>query len=189
MKNLRKFIALLIVVATVFAFSSVPVSAKTYTISDYDTGTIKNAVGKTYNCSLNMKSTITGGATSVLGNYSISSKGTLTGSYPGVNPSYCEKIKYENTYRCSVLGSISMSIGTSGGSVSGSTSSSSRTISETYKKSSYPRLYKLNETVSCKAQCWIIYWHYQNACATYTLKVNGNPVSTGVSVAANTVIW
>ncbi len=188
MKYLRKFIALLVVVATVIALSSVSASAYTYSISDSDTGIIKNAEGKKFSCSLNMKSTITGGATGA-GNYSISSKGTLTGKYPGVKPKFCEKIKYENTYTCSVVGSISMSVGSSGGSVSGSGSSSSRTISETYDKSSYENLYKLNENVSCKAQCWIIYWHYQNASATYTIKINGNPVSTSVSVAANTVIW
>lgn len=54
---------------------------------------------KSYNCSFKMNSTITGGASSILGNYSISSKGTLNGSYPGVNPAYCEKIKFKKTYR------------------------------------------------------------------------------------------
>lgn len=187
MKSLKKCMAMLVLTVSIIASNLCNVMAYTYNLSDSDTNTIRNNVDKYYTCTLYMDSTVTGGAKGL--GYSVKSTGTLKGSYPGFNPAFCEKIKYENTYKFSVIGGISLSVGSSGADVSGSSSSASRTISETYTKTDFPSLYKLNENISCKAECFIIYWHYQNASVTYTLNVNGNPVSTSISTADNTVIW
>ena len=193
MKQISKALSLLLVLVCILSLNVLPVLAETYKLNDSDSASIKNEAGKKYNCTLYMKSTVNGTTTGLFGNYTVKSTGTLTGQYPGVKPSYCEKIKYENTYSFSKFGNMSLTIGgNSGGplgSVSGSTSSSSRTLSDTYTKSDYPRLYKLDESVSCKAQAWIIYWHYQSASVTYTIRVDESPRSASLSTADNTVIW
>jgi hypothetical protein len=192
MKKKMRFITIMLIIVMLIVVNSTTVFASTsnnVTLKDSDSTALKNASNVSYNCTLNMKSTVTGGATGLLGPYTVTSKGTLTGSWPGVNPAYCEKLKYENTYSFSGVGTISLTVGTSGGSLSGSTTSTSRTVSETYTKAEYPKLYKLDETISCKATRANIYWHYQSASATYTISVNGNPRSASCSVAADTVIW